>query len=144
MSTRSGLQTRVVKYTIPSTGTGVAYTNGGVAITTLDAGRYMAQFAYAVQPITAGANITGVSYALTTVAVLGGGGAIGVLQHIVSAASAANAINKCSNMGVFSVAADNTPIYLSLTATTSAGNYQSSAAALDTSTASQVAFVKIE
>ena len=144
MSTRSGLKTTVVKYTIPSTGTGVAYTNGGLAITTLDAGRYMAQFAYAVQPITAGANITGVSYAVTTGAVLGGGGAVGVLQHIVSAASAANAINKCSNMGVFTVSADNTSIFISLTATVSAGNYQSSAAALDIVTGSQVSFVKIE
>jgi hypothetical protein len=134
----------VCKYTIPSTGTGVAFTNSGVAITTLDAGRYLVQFAYAVQPITAGANISGVSYAVTTVAVLGGAGAVGVLQHIVSASSGANAINKCSNCGIFTVSADNTPIYISLTATVSAGNYQSAVSTLDTATGSQVAFVKID
>ena len=144
MSTRSGLKTVLCKYTIPSTVGGVAYTNGGLALTTLDAGRYIVQFAYAVAPINAGATINGVSYAVTTGAVLGGGGAVGVIQHIVSAASAANAINKCSNCGVFTVLANNTPIFISLTATTSAGNYQSSAVALDASTGSQVSFVKID
>ena len=142
MSTANGLQTTFVKYVIPSTGTGVAYTNAGAPITIVDSGRYLVQFSYAILPITAGANITSVVYAISTVAVLGGVGAVGLIQHNQSAASVANAINKCSNMGVINIAADDTPIYISLTATTSAGNYQTAVSTLD-AVASTLTFIKI-
>lgn len=143
MSSASGLSNVVIQYLAPPTGTGVAYTNGGgVPITLLDRGRYLVQFAYAVQPITAGATVNSVSYALTTGAVLGGVGAIGLIQHIQSAASGASIINKCSNMGVITITAADTPVYLSLTATVSAGNWQSSLSLLD-DFASIVSFVKI-
>lgn len=140
MSSASGLSNVVIKYLAPPTGTGAPYTNGGLPITLLDRGRYLVQFAYAVQPITAGATVNSVTYALTTGAVLPGG--VGLIQHIQSAASGANIINKCSNMGVITITAPDTPIYLSLTATVSAGNWQSSLAALDAA-ASLVSFVKI-
>ena len=142
MSSASGLSNVVIKYRAPPTGSGslTPYTNGGLPITLLDRGRYLVQFAYAVQPITAGASVTSVSYALTTGAVSPGG--VGLIQHVQSAASGANIINKCSNMGVITITAADTPIYLSLTATLSAGDWQSSLSALDAA-ASIVSFVKI-
>lgn len=142
MATASGLQTTFVKYVIPSTVTGVAYTNALAPITIVDAGRYLVQFSYAIVPVTGGANITSVVYAISTVAVLGGVGSVGLLQHNQSAASIANATNKCSNMGVITIAANDTPIYISITAATSAGNYQTSVATLDAN-ASTLSFIKI-
>lgn len=140
MSSASGLSNVVIKYLAPPTGTATAYTNGGLPITLLDRGRYLVQFAYAVQPITAGATVNSVTYALTTGAVLPGG--VGLIQHVQSAASGANIVNKCSNMGVITINAPDTPIYMSLTATVSAGNWQSSVFPLDAA-ASLVSFVKI-
>ena len=142
MSTRSGLSSQIVKYTIPSTATGVAFTNLLAPVTTIDAGRYLVQVSYAVSPLTAGATVNSVTYALTTTAILGGVGAVGLIQHVSSAASIANATNKCSNMGVITIAADDTPVYFSLTATLSVGNYQSSVATLDAN-ANVISFVKI-
>lgn len=142
MSTRSGLSSQIVKYTIPSTATGVAFTNLLAPVTTIDAGRYLVQVSYAVSPLTAGATVNYVTYSLTTTAILGGVGAIGLIQHVASAASIANATNKCSNMGVITIAADDTPVYFSLTATLSVGNYQSSVATLDAN-ANVISFVKI-
>jgi hypothetical protein len=142
MSTRSGLSSQIVKYTIPSTATGVAFTNLLAPVTTIDAGRYLVQVSYAVSPLTAGANVTSVTYALTTVAILGGVGAVGLIQHVASAASIANATNKCSNMGVITITTNDTPVYFSLTAALSVGNYQSSVATLDAN-ASTISFVRI-
>lgn len=143
MSTRSGLKTIIAKFTIPSTGTGVAYTNGGLALTVLDTGRWLIQCSYAIFPNTAGQSISSVSYGITTVAVLGGVGAVGLIQHVQSATTGANIVNKCSNMGVITITADNTPIFLSITGTTTAGNYQGSLAAGDVN-ATALSFVKIE
>jgi hypothetical protein len=142
MSTRSGLSSQIVKYTIPSTATGIAFTNLLAPVTNIDAGRYLVQVAYAVSPLTAGATVNSVTYSLTTTAILGGIGAVGLIQHVASAASIANATNKCSNMGVITIAADDTPVYFSLTATLSVGNYQSSIATLDAN-ANVISFVKI-
>ena len=142
MSSASGLPTTFVKYVIPSTATGISFTNSLAPITIVDAGRYLVQFSYAIVPLTGGSNITSVIYAISTVAVLGGVGSVGLIQHNQSAASIANATNKCSNMGVVTIAANDTPIYISLTATTSAGNYQSSVATLDAN-ASTLSFIKI-
>lgn len=143
MSSRSGLVTRIVKYSIPSTVGGVAYTNGGVAITTLDSGRWLCCLSYAIDPVNAGASLTSVSYSVTQTSVLGGVNAIGLLQHVQSATTGADVINKCANCSVFQITAENTPIFLSFTAVTSAGNYFTSAAVVD-SQSSVISFVKLE
>jgi hypothetical protein len=143
MSSRSGLRTIICKYSIPSTVGGVAYTNGGAPITQLDSGRWLATVAYAIDPVTAGATLPLVSYSLTLNALIGGGTASGVLQHYQSAATPADVNNKSSNCAVFLVTADNTPVYFSLTATTSAGNYITSSTTLD-APHSVISFVKLE
>jgi hypothetical protein len=143
MSTRSGLISRIVKYSIPTTVGSVAYTNGGLPITTLDAGRWLCCLSYAIDPVNAGATLTSVSYAVTQTAVLGGGGAVGLLQHVQSATTGADVIGKSANCSVFQITAENTPIFLSITAVTSAGNYVSSALALDAQS-SVISFVKLE
>lgn len=143
MSNRSGLKTIIAKFTIPTTASGVAYTNGGLALTVLDTGRWLIQCSYAIFPNTVGQSISTVSYGITTVAVLGGVGAVGLLQHVQSATTGVNIVNKCSNMGVITITADNTPVFLSITGTTTAGNYQGSLVAVDVN-ATALSFVKIE
>lgn len=143
MASRSGLITRIVKYSIPSTVGGVAYTNGGVAITTLDAGRWLCCLSYAIDPVNAGASLNSISYAVTQTAVLGGVGAVGLLQHVQSATTGADVNGKCANCSVVQITTDNTPIFLSFTAVTSVGNYITSALALDAQS-SVISFVKLE
>ncbi len=143
MSSKAGLPSTIIRYTIPATAGGVAYTNGGVKITSLDAGRYLGCVAYSVDPATVGQTITGVSYAVTQTAVLGGVGAVGLIQHVQSAATGVNVNNQSTNCAIFQIVADDTPIFFSLTATTGAGNYVSSALALDAQS-SVISFVKLE
>lgn len=142
MSSKAGMPLVQIKYTVPSLASGVSYTNAGIAITNLDAGVWMVSVCYAFDPITVGAAVQSVFYTLSRTALLGDPTAVGILMHQQSAATGNDVNNKCANTGIVTISADNTPIFFSIGATTSVGNYQSSASTLD-SDFCKISFVKI-
>jgi hypothetical protein len=142
MASKSGFQTTTVSFVAPAAASAAVYSNGGVAITSLKAGRYLVILNYAIDPVTAGANLTGTTGIVTQTALFGAVGAIGLCQLQVSAANAAdvNSRHSCSN--IVNLTAD-ANIFLYLSATTSAGNWQSSTALQDT-LCNDICFIKIE
>lgn len=142
MSLRTGFETIVCKLTMPSVASGVTFTNGGLAITRLDAGRYLVICNTAIDPVNAGANITGTTAIVSQTAVFPGGTAIGLCQLQVSAANAAdvNSRHSCSNIVTLAADAD---IFVYVQATTSAGNWIGSASLQD-SLSNQISFLKLQ
>jgi len=142
MSTKSGFPSTTVQFTAPSTASGAVFSNGGVAITSLKAGKYLVILNFALDPVNAGANLTGTTGIVTQTALFGVAGAIGLCQLQVSAANAAdvNSRHSCSN--IVTLAAD-ASIFLYLSATTSAGNWQSSTALQDTN-CNDICFIRLE
>jgi hypothetical protein len=131
MSSKAGMPLIQIKYVVPSLASGISYTNVGAPITTLDTGKWLVQVSYALDPITVGASIQSVFYTLSRTALVGDPTAVGILMHSQSAATGGDINNKCSNAAICTISADNTPIYFAIGATTSTGNYQSSASTLD-------------
>jgi hypothetical protein len=130
MSTKSGFQSTVIPLTIGAINSAASYTNGGLALTTLQPGRYLVILNMPIDAINVGASITGTQMLVTGGAVFGAVGAFGLCQMQVSAANAVdiNSRHSCSNIFDISVA---TQVYISVSATTSAGQWQSSTAFQD-------------
>jgi len=142
MSTKSGFETVVCKLTMPAVASGATFTNGGLPITRLEAGRYLVICNTAIDPVTAGSNITGTTAIVTQTALFNVAGAIGLCQLQVSAANAAdvNSRHSCSN--IVNLAAD-ADIYVYVMATVSAGNWIGSAAVQD-SLCNAISFLKLQ
>lgn len=142
MSSKSGLETTVVKLTLPSVASAATFTNGGLAITRLEAGRYLVICNTAIDPVNAGANLTGTTSIVTQNALFNVAGAIGLCQLQVSATNAAdiNARHSCSN--IVNLAAD-ADIFVYIQATVSAGNWQGSTSLQD-SLCNAISFVKLQ
>ena len=142
MSLKSGFQSTVIPFVIGATNSGAVYSNGGLSIGTLKAGRYLAILCTALDPLNVGANITSTTMICTGVAVFGGAGAVGLAQLSVSAANAAdiNSRHSCSN--IIDLAVD-TPIFITISAGTSAGQWQSSTSLQD-SLCNRVSFIKLQ
>jgi hypothetical protein len=142
MSTKSGFQSTTVQFVAPAAASGAVYSNGGLAITSLKAGKYLVILNFALDPVNVGANITGSTGIVTQTALFGAVGAIALCQLQVSAANAAdiNSRHSCSN--IVTLAAD-ASIFLYLSATVSAGNWQSSTSLQDIN-CNDICFIKLE
>ena len=130
MSLKTGFQSTIIPLTIGAQNSGSSYTNGGLPILTLQPGRYLVILNMPIDPINVGANITGTQMLVTGGALFGVVGAFGLCQLQVSAANAAdiNSRHSCSNIFDISIA---TQVFISISATTSAGQWQSSTAFQD-------------
>jgi hypothetical protein len=142
MASKSGLPSTIIPLTIGATNSGANYTNGGLPLTTLQPGRYLVILNMPIDPINVGANITGTQMLVTGAAVFGAVGAFGLCQLQVSAANAAdiNSRHSCSNIFTISAA---TQVFISISATTSAGQWQTSTAFQDGACRS-LCFIKLE
>ena len=142
MSLKTGFQSTIIPITIGATNSGANYTNGGVALTTLQPGRYLVILNVPIDPINVGANISGTTLLVTGGALFGVAGAFGLCQNQVSAANAAdvNSRHSCSNIFDISVA---TQVFITISATTSAGQWQTSTAFQDGACKS-LSFLKLQ
>jgi hypothetical protein len=142
MASKSGFQSTIIPLTIGATNSGANFTNGGLPLTTLKPGRYLVILNMPIDPINVGANITGTTLLVTGAAVFGSAGAFGLCQLQVSAANAAdiNSRHSCSNIFDISVS---TQIFITISATTSAGQWQSSTSFQDGACRS-LSFIKLE
>lgn len=139
---KSGFPSTIIKLTIPAAASGVAYTNGGVAIGSLKAGRYICFFNYALDPVNAGANITSVSAICTAFGLVGAGNAVALCQQQVSAANAADVNSRHTFSSLVTLSVD-ASIFVSISATTSAGNYFGSTLLQD-SLSNTLSFIKLD
>lgn len=142
MSNKSGFPSVIIKMTIPAAASGVAFSNGGVSIGSLKSGRYMAYLTYALDPVNAGANITGVTAICTAFSLVGQPNAVGLLQQQVAAANAADVNSRHTFSSVFDLTVD-APVFVSIFATTSAGNYIGAINTQD-SLANTISFIKLQ
>jgi hypothetical protein len=142
MSLRTGFQSTIIKLTIPAAASGVAYSNGGLAIGSLKAGRYLCVLNYGLDPVNAGANITGATAVCTAFNLVGQPTAIALIQQQVVAANAADINCRHSSSSVVDLTAD-ASVYISIFATTSAGNYIGSVAVQDTY-ANSISFIRLQ
>lgn len=142
MSIKSGFQSTIIPLTIGATASGANYTNGGLPLVTLQPGRYLVILNVPIDPINVGANITGSTMLVTGGALFGVAGAFGLCQMQVSASNAAdvNSRHSCSNIFDISVA---TQVFITISATVSAGQWQSSTAFQDGACRS-LSFLKIQ
>ncbi len=142
MSIKSGFPSTIIPLTIGATASGANYTNGGLPLVTLQPGRYLVILNMPIDPINVGANITGSTMLVTGGALFGVAGAFGLCQMQVSAANAAdvNSRHSCSNIFDISVA---TQVFITISATVSAGQWQSSTAFQDGACRS-LSFLKIQ
>ena len=142
MSLKNGFPATIIKFAVPASASGVAFTNGGLAIGSLKAGRYLCVLSYALDPVTGGANILTVNSAVTSVAILGAGTAVGLVQYNTQPANIADINARISVSSVVTLPAD-APIFISIVATVSAGNYISSAAVLD-GQSNSISFIQLQ
>jgi hypothetical protein len=142
MALRTGFETIVCKLTMPSVASAATFTNGGLAITRLEAGRYLVICNTAIDPVNAGANLTGTTAIVTQTALFGVAGAIGLCQLQVSATNAADINSRHSSSNIVNLVAD-ADIFVYVQATTSAGNWQGSILLQD-SLCNQISFLKLQ
>ena len=142
MSTKSGFETIVCPLTMPSVASAATFTNGGVAITRLEAGRYLVICNTAIDPVTAGANLTGTTAIVTRTALFGVAGAVGLCQLQVSAANGADVNSRHSSSNIVTLIAD-ADIFVYVQATVSAGNWQGSTSVQD-SLSNNISFLRLQ
>ena len=142
MSLRTGFQSTIIRLPIPAAASGVAFSNGGLAIGSLKAGRYLCVLNYALDPVTAGQSITGATAVCTAFNLVGQPNAIALIQQQVSAATAADINSRHACSSIVDLTAD-ASVYISIFATTSAGNYIGSAAVQDTY-ANTISFIRLQ
>lgn len=142
MASKSGLPSTIIKFTIPSTASAAAFTNGGVAIGSLKAGRYLCVLSYAIDPVNGLANIATSTAIVTSTALVGAGTAVGLIQLQSSAGAVADANGRFSACSIVTLAAD-APIFLSISATTSAGNFIGSTVTQD-SLSNSISFILLQ
>ena len=142
MASKSGLPSTIIPITIGATASGSNYTNGGLPLTTLQPGRYLVILNMPIDPINAGANITGTTMLVTGGALFGSAGAFGLCQLQGSPTNAAdiNSRHSCSNIFDISVA---TQVFILVSATVSAGQWQTSTSFQDGACRS-LSFIKLE
>lgn len=142
MSLKTGFPATIIKLTIPAAASGVAYSNGGLAIGSLKAGRYMCVLNYALDPVNAGANVTSATGIVTAFSLVGQPTAVALIQQQVAPANLAdiNCRHSCTSVVDLPVDAS---VFISIFATTSAGNYIGSTAVQDTY-ANSISFIKLQ
>lgn len=142
MSTKSGFQSTIIPLTIGATNSGALYTNGGLPLVTLQPGRYLVILNVPIDPINVGANMTSTTLLVTGGALFGVAGAFGLCQLQQSATAATDVISRhsCSNIFDISVA---TQVFITISATVSAGQWQSSTAFQDGACRS-LSFLKLQ
>jgi len=127
MSTKSGFETIVCPLTMPSVASAATFTNGGVAITRLEAGRYLVICNTAI---------------VTRTALFGVAGAVGLCQLQVSAANGADVNSRHSSSNIVTLIAD-ADIFVYVQATVSAGNWQGSTSVQD-SLSNNISFLRLQ
>ena len=142
MSLRTGFPSTIIRLPIPAAASGIAYTNGGLTIGSLKQGRYLCVLNYALDPVNGGANITGATAICTAFNIVGQPTAIALIQQQVVAANAADINCRHSSSSVIDLTAD-ANIFISIFATTSAGNYIGSAAVQDTY-CNTISFIRLQ
>ena len=142
MSSKTGLPSTIIKFTIPATASNVAFNNGTAAIGNIKAGRYLCVLSYSIDPINGGAQITAVNAFVTAFALLGGGTAVSLISQASQPSVPADVNSRMSLCSVVTLSQD-APIFISLIATTSAGNYQSTAGLQD-SQSNTISFIQLQ
>ena len=142
MSLKTGFPSTIIKLTIPTAASGISYTNGGLTIGSLKQGRYLCVLNYALDPVTVGANISGATAICTAFNLVGQPTAISLIQQQVVAPNLADINCRHSSSSVVDLTAD-ANIYISIFATTSAGNYIGSAAVQDTY-CNTISFIRLQ
>jgi len=143
MSTRSGSPSTVIKFTIPSTASNVAFNNGNASIGFIKAGRYLCVLSYSLDPITAGAQITAVNAFVTAYAILGGGTSVSLLTQATQPFTAPDVNSRMSLCSVITLSTD-APIFLSIIATTNIGSPYQSTLGLQDSQSNTLSFIQIQ
>lgn len=142
MSVKAGVASTVIKFTIPATASGVAFNNGTTQIGTVKAGRYLCVLSYSLDPVNAGANISSVNAFVTATALVGAPTAVSLISQASQPSTVADVNSRISLCSVVSLAVDS-PIFFSIIATTSAGNYISTAGVQD-SQSNTISFVQLQ
>jgi hypothetical protein len=142
MSLKAGFPSTVIKFTVPATASGVAFNNGTAQIGTVKAGRYLCVLSYSLDPVTGGANIASVNAFVTGTALVGAPTAVSLLSHASQPATVADVNSRISLCSVVTLAID-TPIFFSIIATTSVGNYISTAGVQD-SQSNTISFIQLQ
>lgn len=123
MSTRNGFQTiRIALNNIPNTQPSGVWSGNGTQLTTIDSGVYLVTYTVAYIPTTG--PITNSQTVLTTGLSFTGGGQIIASTPITGqlALTGVSAMRQTLS-NVFTITADNTPIFLYLSCTVSAGTW---------------------
>ena len=142
MSSKTGLPSTIIKFTIPATASNVAFNNGTASIGSIKAGRYLCVLSYSIDPINGGAQITAVNAFVTAFALIGGGTAVSLITQASQPSTPADVNSRMSVSSVITLSAD-ANIFLSIIATTSAGNYQSTAGLQD-SQSNSLSFIQLQ
>lgn len=142
MASKSGLQSTIIPITIGATNSGASYTNGGLPLTTLQPGRYLVILNMPIDPINVGASISSTTMLVTGAALFGSLGAFGVCQLQTSSSNAVDVISRHSCSNIFTISAA-TQVYISVSATTSVGQWQTSTLFQDGACRS-LSFLKLE
>lgn len=142
MSLKTGFPSQVIKFTIPATASNVAFNNGTAQIGSLKAGRYLCVLSYSLDPVTAGAQITAVNAFVTATALVGAPTAVSLLSQASQPSTVADVNSRISLCSVVTLSAD-APVFFSITATTSGGNYQSTAGVQD-SQSNTISFIQLQ
>lgn len=143
MSLKTGFETIVCKLTMPSVVDNATFTNGGLPITRLEAGRYLVICNISIFPVTGGQSMTSTTAVVTQTALFGAVGAIGICQLQLSAPGAASTPSRHSASNIVSLAADADIFVYVQGDTTAASNWQGSTALQD-SLCNQISFLKLQ
>jgi hypothetical protein len=143
MSNKTGLPSTIIKFTIPSTASNVAFNNGNLAIGNIKAGRYLCILSYSLDPITAGAQITAVNAFITAYAVLGGGTAVSLLTQATQPFTSPDVNSRMSLCSVVTLSTD-APIFISIIATTNIGSPYQTTAGLQDSQSNTLSFIQLQ
>ena len=143
MALRTGFETIVCKLTMPSVVDNAVFSNGGLAITRLDAGRYLVICNISIFPVTAGQSMVSTTAVVTQTALFGAVGAIGLCQIQLSAAGAVSTPGRHSCSNIVTLAAD-ADIFVYVQGDTSAGGNWQGSTLLQDSLCNQISFLKLQ
>lgn len=140
MSLKTSFPSTIIKYTIPQTA--AAFTNGGLPIGSIKAGRYLCILSYALDPVNGGATINSVNVCISAVALFGNVNAIGLIQQNTQPATSGDVNTRITLCSVVTLTID-APIYISISPTVSAGDYRTVAGSLD-SQYNNISFIQLQ
>lgn len=140
MSTRNGFQSIFIPIVIPPTNSNVAIVFNN--LTTIPRGVYIVSFSYSIDPIAVGGNVANIYWTMNQIGLGGTLPPVSILELHDSAASRPDINANGSMTNIVNIPNDNTQIYLSISAATSGGQFQTPTVGSDANY-TKVSFVRI-